>query len=225
MSAPVPIFTEDDWREKSGESLALVGMSDEVLSKSEFDSMIGLVYVAKEAGPDGKGGGKYVAPRVKALQEGRIRVEDLDDEELLRGQVKDADGKFRGGPSRKIPAEFYGELMRRVTEQGVDKLRAQYLNAIDVMTDIMNDPDEDGGLRLRAAQYVIERIAGKTPDKVEHSVEVKPWEVTLQAIIRERPDAATLEAAGANVELPSFVTDGMDFEDAELVDDNEDDNG
>jgi len=181
MPAPVPIFTNLDWRENPGAELASVPGE----SPDEVSSSIGLAFDERTA--------KWVSPRAHLLTTGAISVADLDDEELLRGQVRDADGKFRSGPLRQIPKEFHDELMRRILEKGTDKLRKQYLNAIDVMVDIMNDNTQDAALRVRTAQYIIERLAGKTPDKVEAVVAVKPWEIALKGIIREVP-AEVLDA-------------------------------
>lgn len=204
-NAPIPIFSHPDWREQPGAELASIGsMEDEDIHAGSkgVQPMLGLAYVP--------GTDRMVAPRVDALQRATLKVEDLDDEELLRGQVRDADGKFRSGPLRQIPREFHDELMRRVLEKGTDKLRAQYLNAIDVGTDLMNDAEIDPTLRWNIAKYIIERLGGKTPDRVEHAVALKPWEVVLKGVIKE---AGPMDS----VDMPHIVDN--DIIDATVEDD------
>lgn len=175
--APVPIFSDPDWREHPGAELASVGSQPE---EDVNEVMLGLVYDGKQR--------KWVSPRVDALQRQTIRVEDLDDEELLRGQVRDADGRFRGGQARKIPREFHNELMRRIIEQGVSKMKRSYVKAVEVLTeDIIEDESVDIRLRYDAAKYIIERLGGKTPEVVNATVEVKRWEQVMDTIIKEVP--------------------------------------
>lgn len=199
MGAPIPIFGDPlDHNVFPGAELASVGSfeDEDILNPGkDVDAQLGLVYHADSE--------KWVSPRADALRRQVITVADLDDEELQRGQVRDSDGRFRTGPARRIPKEFHDELMRRIIERGVDKMRANYLNSIDVIVDqIVMDKTVDIRLRGEYAKYVIERLGGKTPDRVEHAVALKPWEVTLQKIVTEIPvddgiyDAEVVEEDG-----------------------------
>lgn len=177
MTAPVPLYAVPDWREKPGTELASVSGE----SPEEVEAAIGLA-------PNRNG--RLVHPRVELLKLGKLNIEDLDDEELQRGQLRDTDGKFRGGPLRRIPKEFHDELMRRILARGTDKLRGNYMAAVDTLVDIMNDETVDAPVRVNVAKYVIERLAGKTPERVEVAATVKPWQVAMQTIIREVPEDA-----------------------------------
>lgn len=128
-----------------------------------------------------------ITHRAAQFARGEITVKDLDDEELKRGRFRDSDGKFRGRSASKIPAAFHEEVMRRLLERGAETIRQDYLGAIDTITDIMYDDTLDASVRLRAADMIMTRVAGKAPEKVELTVAVKPWEQTLKGIIKAPP--------------------------------------
>lgn len=181
MTAPIPVYADSlDWRTSPGAELASVGTQEHEELDSRVESRLGLAYDDKHD--------RWVSPRADAIRRQEIRVEDLDDEELIRGQVRDADGHFRHGPLRQIPREFHDELMRRILDRGMEKLRSSYLAAIDVIVDgIVEDRSVDIRLRYDAAKYVIERLAGRTPERVEVGVEMKKWETVMTKIIKEIP--------------------------------------
>ena len=176
MGAPVPIFGES----VPGSELASI-------PGEEVDEHYGLRWNSSK--------GQWEHPRLALLREKRITVADLDDEELQRGQLRDSDGKFRGGPLRKIPREFHDELMRRILDVGAEQIRGSYLSAIGLLARVVDgtEMDKDGNepdlsLRGSTAKYLVERLAGKTPDRVEVAVAVKPWEKTMEAILVEVPE-------------------------------------
>lgn len=121
-------------------------------------------------------------------------VATLSPEELVRGQLKDHEGKFRGRPPKWIPAEFYQACIRQLLKQGELMWREAFYDSIKVFSDIAKNEALDPKDRLKAAQYVIERVAGKTPDKVEVSV-VQPWEAIIGGIVAEAEDEAIARAA------------------------------
>lgn len=134
----------------------------------------------------------HVTGRMRELIEGRIDVGDLDDEELMSGQFRDGSGKLNGR-SKVIPKTMHQEIMRRILERGQEKIRGDYFRALDVVAEIMEDTDNDAGIRLRAASMIIDRIAGKTPEQVQLSVEVKPYEAIVSKIMREMPAELAME--------------------------------
>lgn len=129
----------------------------------------------------------HVTGRMKQLIEGTISVDDLDDEELQRGQVKDQNGRFTGSKSDMVPRKLHDEMMRRILKRGAEKWRTDYFAAIDAVVGIMKDEDLDANIRLKAADMVLNRVAGKAIEKVELSVEVKPWEHMLTGIAKSVP--------------------------------------
>lgn len=147
-----------------------------------------------------------VTHRAAQFLRGEITVRDLDDEELKRGRFRDSDGKFRGRSASLIPSEFHEEVMRRMLERGTEKIQYDFMTAIETVVDVMNNSTDDA-IRLRAANVIIERYAGKTADKIDLTVAVKPWENTLKGIIKAPP--------------PELLQLGII--DAEIVEDDEED--
>lgn len=120
-------------------------------------------------------------------------VKTLTPEELVRGQMKASDGSFRGAPPKWVPSEFHAECTRELLKRGDQLWREAYLEAIKVYSTIAADASVEPQHRLKAAQYVIERIAGKTPEKVELTV-AQPWETLISGIVAEAEDDAISRA-------------------------------
>lgn len=93
-------------------------------------------------------------------------VGKLSPEELARGQIKAVDGSFRGAPPKWVPRAFMQACVKELMKRGRQLYQENYVDAIKVMLELAHDPEIDGSVRMRAAQFVIERIEGKTPDKV-----------------------------------------------------------
>jgi hypothetical protein len=96
------------------------------------------------------------------------KVLDLDDEELARGQLKAVDGSFRGRPPLVVPTELVQAMRREWLGRAEAKLREALMDAgIKPLVEIAQDKTVDAGVRVRAAEKIIERNMGKVPDKVE----------------------------------------------------------
>ena len=117
-----------------------------------------------------------------ALLAGRITVDDLTEEELLTGILNDKNGERSGRPSNLVPRELHTAVVRRLIEIGEGKMQSAYLEAAEqIIAVALGDPEKverkefDNGRLvasearsydpavLRAAQYVFERVGGKTP--------------------------------------------------------------
>lgn len=133
------------------------------------------------------------SPRLAKLISGELKVEDLDDEELARGYPKDRGGKFRGRPPKMIPKELHDRMTRELLRRGQDMFRMEYQTAIEAMAKIAADPTEKSADRIKAAQYIIERVAGKVPDKVEIAA-ADPWQQIIDRIV--------VDGKGDGEELP-----------------------
>ena len=128
-----------------------------------------------------------LSARAQALVSGELSPEDLDDEELMTGSFRDKSGKLHS-TNKLIPKAMHQEIMRRILQRGQEKIRQDFFGALDVVSEIMYDDQNDPSIRLRAANMIIERTAGKTPEKVELSVEVKKYEDVAVSILRELPE-------------------------------------
>lgn len=121
-------------------------------------------------------------------------VAQLSPEELVRGQIKDSGGRFRGAPPQWVPRAFHRACITELMKRGKFLWQENYLKAIETMTDIAAGKGPAGRMatpteRLKAAQFVIERLEGKVPE-VLHITDEKPWEAMLDGIVAEVSDEA-----------------------------------
>lgn len=116
-------------------------------------------------------------------------VETLTPEELVLGRLKSISGDFRGRPPKWVPSEFHAACVRELMRRGDEIWRGAYLQAIKAYSDIAQDEDLDPAVRLKASQYIIERLAGKVPDRVEIAA-ADPWETIIGGIVAEAEDDA-----------------------------------
>lgn len=125
-------------------------------------------------------------------------VKTLTPEELARGQLKNDDGSFRGAPTKWVPSEFHRACVRELMTRGKVLYQSNYIEAIQAMTTIATTPSVDVGSRIRAAQFVIERIEGKVPERLEVGVS-EPWQELLTGIVATVPEGSpmrTFDEAG-----------------------------
>lgn len=124
--------------------------------------------------------------RDDAFRLGFLSVEDLDDEELRYGRGRDNTGNIPA--TRKtdlLPRDLYEALVQEHNKRTNEKLRQQLDTALDTMVEIMNDQTAEPGDRFKASQYLFERVAGKTPDRVAVTVKA-PWEEVFTGIAQGR---------------------------------------
>lgn len=146
--------------------------------------------------------------RMSQLLDGDLKVAELDDEEVAYGITKADDGKFSAKAAyhaTRLPKRLKDEMKRELFKRANRLLERNVLASINSIIEIATEPGSEDRDRLKAAQYIIERIQGKTPDVVQVSQE-KPWEVVLAGVVAgERPrevenaiDAEIVEDEDAN---------------------------
>ncbi len=123
-----------------------------------------------------------IPPRVAALLDGSLDVADLDEEELAHGYPRAADGSFRAPPT-VIPKSLHDRMVRELFSRADQELKQNLLKVTQQMTKIATDPDVDAATRLKASQYVYERLRGKVADVVVTG-DVKEWEEVLEGVYR-----------------------------------------
>jgi hypothetical protein len=124
------------------------------------------------------------SPRLRALLSGELKVQDLDDEELARGYPRAEDGTFRGRPPMMIPRVMQDEMTRRLLSRGQEVLKQSYIKAMENLTNIASDPNVDAATRARTSQYLVERLAGKTPEVIHVAAE-DPVESLFKSILAD----------------------------------------
>lgn len=119
--------------------------------------------------------------RYQQFLSGLIKVEDLDDEELARGQFRDRAGEFSGKPPKQIPREMHDQFVTELFQRADVRLKEGLVACVDTMVEVATSPVYEAKDRLKAAQWVFERVRGKAPEVVVHTQD-KPWEHVLQGI-------------------------------------------
>jgi len=155
-------------------------------------------------------------------------VATLSNEELARGQVKDKNGEFRGRPPQWVPRAFHRACISELMKRGQELWRTSYVEAIKAMTSIAVNKGGGAtpGEQIKAAQFVIERLEGKVPEKLIVEADA-PWMAIMDGIVADVPDAAIergKKLLASAERLPqdhfNFGDDG-DAVDAEVVEDYE----
>lgn len=107
-------------------------------------------------------------------------IKTWSDEELLRGQRKDRNGRFTGRPPKVIPDTLHREYIRRQMRGALQLMSQNLEKACEVLVSIIDDPKADNKDKIRAAQLIIERVMGKSVEQIDVKIEAKP--AFLQAI-------------------------------------------
>lgn len=115
---------------------------------------------------------RAMTPRMRDLAEGRLRVEDLDWEELTRGQLRDASGGFRGSKPAMLPREWHDAITAEIVKGAQAQFRVNFDSTMNVLVAMALNPLTPAREKLAASQYIIERVIGKIPEKQEIKSEI-----------------------------------------------------
>lgn len=148
--------------------------------------------------------GRYAQMLLPEDHADHISVEDLDIEELARGQLKDKNGKFTGRPPKVLPREIV-DAMRLEHHKRVNGILEQSLPAqVRTMIEISANRKNDPGVRLKAAIYVYERFMGRTPEKINITAETRVQDIVddiLYEVEEYRQSAVEKEIQATEEEL------------------------
>jgi len=122
----------------------------------------------------------YVGKTNQAILAGEADLSIWTEEELMRGQRRDKNGKWGGRPPKVVPTAVHNELVRRRLSKAGQLLNESVVDAVKLLQKVVVDEDANYADRIKAAVIIMERVMGKTPDRVEISAEVKPWEIALR---------------------------------------------
>lgn len=123
---------------------------------------------------------------------GKLSVQDLDDEELARGQIRKADGTWSN--NKNIPREVFQAAQAELFKRADIKLRENLITAVDTMAEIASGSAYEPEVRIRAAQFIYERVRGKNPDIVVHTQD-KPFEIMMSDMVMQGGSRAASRAA------------------------------
>ena len=123
--------------------------------------------------------------RYRAFIDGDLTVEDLDDEEIQRMQLRNERGTFQGTPPVSLPREFIMAIRIEQQRRFNHWINTAVPEAQKAIIELMNSKKLMPGdaTRLKAAQEIIERYAGKTPDRIEVKAEITNFEASINEIV------------------------------------------
>lgn len=119
--------------------------------------------------------------KYQALIDGRLSVDDLDDDEIIRGQLRDKNGRFSGRPPLVIPRALHQKAVEELKRRADNALLEHLGDAQMAIVDVMNNKRAPAMARVEAAKYMWERIQGKIPDKVQVDSTVRVFEELVDA--------------------------------------------
>ena len=126
-----------------------------------------------------------INPKMQAIVDGTLDISELDDEEIRRGQFRSAQGTFQGRPTDMVPRKFHEALVRETIKRANLRMREELIPAINTLKEISENKRAPADARYKSAVYLIERVAGKVPEKSEVKVEVAKWEADIEGLLYE----------------------------------------
>jgi len=134
-----------------------------------------------------------VADRYQAFVAGELTVEDLDDDEIYRGQIRNKHGDFRGHPPKYVPREFAIAMQQEMAKRFSSQISALVPDAIAAIQRVMNKthPQPGDGAVVTAAFKTLERFAGKVPETMNLKAEITKWEKKVGEVIVDYEDDDT----------------------------------
>lgn len=111
--------------------------------------------------------------RLELLVSGELKIEELDDEEILRMQLKNMNGDFRGRPPLWVPRQFALEMRAEFTRRFQGELNNMLPKALKAHKEILDSRHLAPGdaARMTAVKEVYDRTFGKIVQQTEvHAV-------------------------------------------------------
>ena len=112
---------------------------------------------------------------------GHVDPAELTDDEILGGYILEDDGTKTNSCEFEVKAKgkFNKELTRRMNRY----MREKSGRALEVVFEIIDSDLVEPADRFKAAQWWLERIMGKTPEKVELSLSESPHESIFENVL------------------------------------------
>lgn len=113
------------------------------------------------------------------LLDGTLTVQDLDNDELARMQVRSADGSF-AGRRRAVPSHIAQAMQREGIKRATEMFRVAAPRAVKRLIEIAEDPETKDADAIRAMDILLNRGLGKQPETVLIEEKSK-WEDAQEA--------------------------------------------
>lgn len=122
-------------------------------------------------------------------------LSQLSDDELMRGQRRATDGSWRGRKPKALPADYHRRAMKELFRRADEALQIHLPAASKAMARIATDDEMDPKDQMKAAMWLIERVAGKTPERVEIA-RADPWADAIEGVAVDAEETAIARARG-----------------------------
>jgi len=119
---------------------------------------------------------------------GEISVEDLDDEEIFRGQLRNKSGSFAGRPPNYVPREFAIAVQHEAARRFMAEIGGLVPESLAAVQRVLEKrhPQPGDGATVQAAFKVLERFAGRVPETLRLDTgKVSKWDESVQQVIQE----------------------------------------
>lgn len=136
--------------------------------------------------------------RLDKYRAGEYPCHEWEDEEVAKGRPKNLDGSFTG-TYPNLTGRQHAEIKRELLKRGQRKMDGLFDVALDALSSIAQYGESEAA-RVKAADLLVQRVAGKVPDKVEIKSS-DPW----QDILDEIMDDDVLQRMG--VDMPATSED------------------
>lgn len=166
----------------------------------------------EETAPDGWMfvNGKMVKRAWGNVLNGTIPLNMLDDEEVTRMQLRDKNGTFTGGKPALLPRKLAEMQTREILQRNQALLQDAVLKATKVYTDIIDDETASAADKMKAAEYLQNRFLGKTPERVQLTADIKPWEGLVQGILTQVEEDGIVDEGEKADETDVTESEGSD---------------
>lgn len=128
--------------------------------------------------------------RYEQFKRGIITVDDLEDDELAACAFRSKDGRLYA--PKNMPREILQEFSKALYKRADIEMKKHTVDSVKAVAEIMQSTAVEPEVRLKAAQFLIERNLGKTPQVIAFQT-TAPWEEIFDDIAHERPRAIEKE--------------------------------
>lgn len=143
-----------------------------------------------------KGKNVSLGKRNAAVLRGEDDLSEWSDEELLRGQRRNKNGKWGGRRPKLVPLALHRELNSRRLHEAKEILSDSIVRAAEVLREVMDDPDAENRDKLKAAEMVIKTVTGRADFELKIEAPPAAW----QELIADSIDSFPVEHV---IDVPS----------------------
>lgn len=123
-----------------------------------------------------------VRPGLERYRAGEYPVSAWTDEEVARGKPANIDGSFEG-PMPTLSGKQQAEIKKELLRRGQRQFDSLYVDAIRALHSVAMHGENESAI-VKAADLLIQRVAGKTPERIEIK-SADPWQDILDDVLSD----------------------------------------